>query len=161
MTAEEAVRAYKALSAVEHAFRCLKTIDLKIRPFYQSLEGRVQAHAFFCMLAYYVEWHMRRALAPLMFDEENQTAAEAQQSVVAPAQRSLQARRKAQTKRTARGEPVHSFQTLLKDLATIAINTVVVNTNYSDIEDRPTFQNLTVPTPLQQRAFDLLGVTLK
>ena len=81
--------------------------------------------------------------------------------VVAPAQRSLQARWKAQTKRTARGEPVHSFQTLLKDMATIAINTVVVNTNYSDIEDRPTFQNLTVPTPLQQRAFDLLGVTLK
>jgi transposase len=162
MAAEEAVRAYKDLSAVEHAFRCLKTIDLKVRPFYHRLEARVRAHAFLCMLAYYVEWHMRRALAPLLFDEENRAAAEAQrQSVVAPAQRSPQAQRKAQTKRTAQGEPVHSFQTLLKDLATVAINTVVVNINHSDTEDRPTFQNLTVPTPLQQRAFDLLGVTFK
>ena len=104
MTAEEAVRAYKALAAVEHAFRCLKTIDLKIRPLYHRLEGRVRAHAFLCMLAYYVEWHMRRALAPLLFDEEDQAAAEAQrQSVMAPAQRSPQTRGKAQTKRTARG----------------------------------------------------------
>jgi hypothetical protein len=162
MTAEETVRAYKDLSVVEQAFRCLKSVDLKVRPFYHRLEERVRAHALLCMLAYYVEWHMRHALAPLLFDEDDQAAAEAQrQSVVAPAQRSPQAQRKAQTKRTAHGEPVHSFQTLLKDLATVAMNTVVVNINHSDTEDRPTFQNLTTPTPLQQRAFDLLGVTLK
>ena len=162
MTAEEAVRAYKELSVVEHAFRCLKSVDLKVRPFYHRLEERVRAHAFLCMLAYYVEWHMRRALAPLLFEEEDRAAAEFQrQSVVAPAQRSPQAQRKARTKRTDQGGPVHSFQTLLKDLSTVAINTVVVNTDHSDIEDRPTFQNLTTPTPLQQRAFDLLGVTLK
>jgi len=162
MVAEEVVRAYKDLSVVEHAFRCLKSVDLKIRPFYHRLEGRVRAHAFLCMLAYYVEWHMRRALAPLLFDEEDRAAAEAQrQSVVAPAQRSPQAQRKARTKRTALGEPVHSFQTLLKDLATIARNTMVFNTDNSDSAEVPTFENITTPTPLQQRAFDLLGVTLK
>lgn len=162
MAAEEVVRAYKDLSAVEHAFRCLKSIDLKVRPFYHRLEERVRAHAFVCMLAYYVEWHMRRALAPLLFDEEDRVAAEAQrQSVVAPAQRSPQAQRKAQTKRTAQGEPVHSFQTLLKDLATIAKNTVVFNANHSDPVEQPTFESITTPTPRQQRAFDLLGVALK
>ena len=162
MAAEEAVRAYKDLSAVEHAFRCLKSVDLKIRPFYHRLEERVRAHALLCMLAYYVEWHMRRALAPLLFDEEDRAAAEAQrQSVVAPAQRSPQALRKARTKRTAQGEPVHSFQTLLKDLATIARNTVVFNTNNTDSAQGPTFENITIPTPLQQRAFDLLEVALK
>ena len=162
MKAEEAVRAYKDLSAVEHAFRCLKTVDLKIRPFYHRLEERVRAHAFLCMLAYYVEWHMRRALAPLLFDEEDRAAAEAQrQSVVAPAQRSPQAQRKARTKRTALGEPVHSFQTLLKDLATVARNTVVFNTSNTDSAEVPTFESITIPTPLQQRAFDLLEVTLR
>ena len=162
LAAEEAVRAYKDLSAVEHAFRCLKSIDLKVRPFYHRLKERVRAHAFLCMLAYYVEWHMRRALAPLLFDEEDRAAAEAQRrSVVAPAQRSPQAQRKAWTKRTAQGEPVHSFQTLLKDLATIARNTVVFNTKHPDSAEGPTFQNITTPTPLQQRAFDLLEVALK
>lgn len=162
LPAEEAVRAYKALSSVEHAFRCLKSVDLKVRPFYHRLEERVRAHAFLCMLAYYVEWHMRRALAPLLFDEEDRAAAEAQrQSVVAPAQRSPQAQRKARTKRTAQGEPVHSFQTLLKDLATVARNTVVLNTKNTDSAEEPIFHNITIPTPLQQRAFDLLGITLK
>ena len=162
MTAEEAVRAYKDLSVVEHAFRCLKSVDLKVRPFYHRLEERVRAHAFLCMLAYYVEWHMRRALAPLLFDEEDRAAAEAQrQSVVAPAQRSPQAQRKARTKRTAQGEPVHSFQTLLKDLATVARNTVVFNTSNTDSAEVPTFESITIPTPLQQRAFDLLEVALK
>ncbi|MBM4431676.1 MAG: IS1634 family transposase [Chloroflexi bacterium] len=162
MTAEEAVRAYKDLSVVEQAFRCLKSVDLKFRPFYHRLEERVRAHAFLCMLAYYVEWHMRRALAPLLFDDEDHAAAEAQRpSVVAPAQRSPQAQRKAQTKRTAQGEPVHSFQTLLKDLATIARNTMILNINNTDSEEVPTFENITTPTPLQQRAFDLLEVALK
>jgi hypothetical protein len=162
LAAEEAVRAYKDLAAVEHAFRCLKSIDLKVRPFYHRLEERVRAHAFLCMLAYYVEWHMRRALAPLLFDEEDRAAAEAQRrSVVAPARRSPGAQRKARTKRTAQGEPVHSFQTLLKDLATVAKNTIVFNTNHPDSAEEPTFESITTPTPLQQRAFDLLGVALK
>ena len=104
---------------------------------------------------------MRRALAPLLFDEEDRAAAEAQrQSVVAPAQQSPQAQRKARTKRTAQGEPVHSFQTLLKDLATIARNTMILNINNTDSEEGPTFENVTMPTPLQQRAFDLLEIAL-
>ena len=162
MAAEEAVRAYKDLSAVEHAFRCLKSVDLKIRPFYHRLKERVRAHAFICMLAYYVEWHMRRDLAPLLFDEEDRAAADAQRrSVVAPAERSPQAQHKAQTKRTVQDEPVHSFQTLLDDLATVARNTVVFNTSHPDSAQPPTFESITTPTSLQQRAFDLLGITLK
>ncbi len=162
LSAEETVRAYKDLSAVEHAFRCLKSVDLKVRPVFHRLEKRVRAHAFLCMLAYYVEWHMRRALAPMLFDEEDRAAAEAQRrSVVAPAQRSPQAQRKAQTKRTAQGEPVHSFQTLLEDLGTIAKNDIVFKTDRLDGAEEPVVQRVTTPTSLQKRAFDLLGVALK
>jgi hypothetical protein len=162
MAAEEAVRAYKDLSSVEHAFRCLKSVDLKVRPFYHRLEERVRAHAFLCMLAYYVEWHMRRAPAPLLFDEEDRAAAEGQRrSVVSPSQRSPQALRKMRTKRTTHGEPVHSFQTLLENLATVAKNTIVFKSKQLDSAENTTFESITIPTPHQQRAFDLLGVTLK
>ncbi|MBT9149609.1 MAG: IS1634 family transposase [Dehalococcoidia bacterium] len=160
--AEEAVRSYKGLSVVEHAFRCLKSVDLKVSPFYHRLKERVRAHAFVCMLAYYVEWHMRRNLAPLLFDEEDRAAAEARrQSVVAPAQRSPQTQRKARTKRTTLGEPVQSFHGLLDNLATIAKNTIVFNINLPDSAQGPTFVNITTPTRLQQRAFDLLGIVPK
>ncbi len=117
---------------------------------------RVRAHVFLCMLAYYVEWHMRRALAPLLFDDNDPAAAEAKRrSVVAPAQRSPRAKAKALTKRTEEGEPVHSFQSLLRHLRTIVKDRMRVKSDAA-IE----FDKITTPTPLQQRALDLLGVSL-
>jgi len=154
---EDAVRAYKSLSVVERAFRSLKRVDLHLRPIYHRLADRVKAHVFLCMLAYYVEWHMRRALAPMLFDDDDQAAASAlRTSVVAPAQRSPRALRKAQTKCTADGAPVHSFQTLLRDLATIARNRV----QPKQAQAEASFDILTTPTPLQQRALDLLRVSV-
>src|ERR671922_1409099 len=119
------VRAYKSLATVERAFRSLKTVDLYVRPIGHRLTERVRAHVLLCMLAYYVEWHMRQALAPLLFNEDDPAAAEAARaSVVAPAQRSPRAQRKTSTKLTDDGRPVHSFQTLLDDLATVTKNRV-------------------------------------
>ena len=112
--ADEAVRSYKRLAEVERAFRSLKSVDLKLRPIHHRLEERVRAHVLLCLLAYYVEWHMRQALAPILFDDDDPAAAEAARtSVVAPAQRSQRAQRKASTKLTADDAPLHSFQTLL------------------------------------------------
>jgi hypothetical protein len=100
-------------------------VDLHVRPIGHRLAERVRAHVFLCMLAYYVEWHLRQALAPMLFDDDNKAAGEAQRtSVVAPAQRSPRAQRKARTKQTDEGMPVHSFQTLLDDLATVTKNRV-------------------------------------
>ena len=154
LPAEDAVRAYKGLSRVERAFRSYKTVDLKVRPVHHRLEGRVRAHVFLCMLAYYVEWHMRRALAPLLFDDDDPAAAgTARTSPVAPARPSPSARAKAGSKRTPDGLPVHSFHTLLADLATLTRNRVqpaAEGTVAADV--------LTSPTPLQAKAFRLLGV---
>jgi hypothetical protein len=151
------VRAYKSLSAAERAFRSLKTVDLKIRPIYHHLAGRVKAHVFLCMLAYYVEWHMREAWAPMLFDDEDPAAGEARRaSVVQAAQRSESAERKAHTKKTEDGQPVHSFQTLLADLATLARNRVRLKANA-----QAAFIQYTESTPIQQRAFDLLGVPFR
>jgi transposase len=147
------VKAYKSLAQVERAFRCLKTVDLHVRPIYHWLEDRVRAHVFLCMLAYYVEWHMRARLAPMLYDDDDKAAAEAcRESPVAKAQRSPAALAKTATGRAADGAPVHSFQTLLADLATLARNTVLT----PSAPDRP-FTILTRPTPIQQKAFDLLG----
>ncbi|MGH9167573.1 MAG: IS1634 family transposase, partial [Acidimicrobiia bacterium] len=116
---------------------------------------RVRAHLFICMLAYYVEWHMRGALAPLLFADDDRASAEsARPSPVAPAQRSPRARRKAARKRTDQGAPVHSFGTLLRDLATVVVGRI----QPAD-PSIPAFDKITTPTPLQQRAFDLLGVS--
>jgi len=157
ISAQDTVRAYKSLSAAERAFRSLKTVDLKLRPIHHRTANRVRAHVFLCMLAYYVEWHMRRALASLLFDDDDKKTAEAQRaSVVQPAQRSPEAQRKAFTKRTTEGFPVQSFQTLLSDLATVTKNRIQPN-----IEGAPAFDRITTPTPLQQRAFDLLGVSYR
>jgi hypothetical protein len=120
------VRAYKSLSMVERAFRCLKTVDLHVRPIHHGLEERVRAHVFLCMLAYYVEWNLRTRLAPMLYDDDDKDAAEAlPESPVAKAQRSPAALAKSATGRTADGAPVHTFQSLLADLATLARNTVV------------------------------------
>jgi hypothetical protein len=156
LSAEETVQAYKGLAVAERAFRSFKTVDLKVRPIHHHLESRVRAHVFLCMLAYYVEWHMRQALAPILFDDDaKDVARRARRSVVAPAERSDRATRKARTKRTQEDLPVHSFQTLLKDLATIASNRV-----RPSIPGAPTFDKITEPTPVQHRALQLLGVRL-
>lgn len=157
LAGERVVESYKGLSVVERAFRCLKTVDLKVRPIHHHLEDRVRTHVFLCLLAYYIEWHMRRALAPVLFDDDDRAAARAQRSsIVAPAQRSSRALRKAATKRTDDGGPVHSFHTLLHDLATIAKNRIQPKDSLA-----PAFEVITRPTPFQQRALDLLGVSLR
>ena len=151
------VRAYKRLSTVERAFRSLKTVDLKVRPVFHHDADRVRAHVFLCMLAYYVEWHMRRKLAPLLFDDEDRPGAEAARAgVVAPARVSESAERKARRKRTDDGYPVHSFQTLLGDLATVARNRIAPRLTGAE-----PFDILTRPTELQRKAFRLLEVRLK
>ena len=155
LSAEDTVRAYKGLAAVERAFRCLKTVDLHIRPIYHRLEDRVRAHVFLCMLAYYVEWHMRQALAPLLFAEDDRDDAEQRRgSPVQPATPSHSAAHKATTKRTRDNQPVHHFRGLLDHLATLTRNTVRPQ------GDLPTFDQLTLPTELQRRAFQLLDVNL-
>jgi hypothetical protein len=158
LSTNETVGAYKSLSQVERAFRSLKTIDLKIRPIHHRLADRVKAHVFLCMLAYYVEWHMRQLLASILFDDHDPAdAAQSRPNMVVPAERSKAAKRKAATKVTDDGLPVHSFQTLLDDLATISKNTIEVKRT-----DREpvSFEKITRPTPVQQRALDLLGVGL-
>ena len=154
LPAEEAVRSYKRLSRVERAFRSYKSVDLKVRPVHHRLEGRVRAHVFLCMLAYYVEWHMRRDLAPILFDDDDPAAAEARRpSPVAPARPSRSARDKAARRRTPEGLPVHSFRTLLADLATLTRNRV-----RPAASGAPAADVLARPTPLQAEAFRLLRV---
>jgi transposase len=157
LSGEQVVESYKGLSAVERAFRCLKTVDLKVRPIHHRLEDRVRSHVLLCMLAYYVEWHMRRALAPMLFDDDDRDGARAERrSVVAAAKRSARAQRKALTKHTDDGAPVHSFQTMLQDLATVAKNRI-----QPKAASVAAFDVITRPTALQQRALDLLGVSLR
>jgi hypothetical protein len=148
------VRSYKSLSLVERAFRCIKTVDLQIRPVYHWLADRVRAHVFVCMLAYYLEWHMRQRLAPMLYDDTDKDTAEAQpSSVVAPrfrggrlAERSSAAVTKQTTGRTEDGLPVHSFRTLLNDLATVTRNTLV-----TAIAREQPFTLIARPTPIQQK----------
>jgi Transposase DDE domain len=151
-TAPQLAERYKDLSLVENAFRCLKTVDLKVRPIHHRGEDRVRCHVFLCMLAYYVEWHMRAALKSVLFDEDDHETARANRSdAVAPKLPSPSAKRKARTKRTPDGRPVHSFQTLLKDLATITRNTIVPK-----LPGAPGWQQETEPTPLQEKILRLL-----
>jgi hypothetical protein len=147
------VRSYKSLSLVERAFRCLKSVDLQIRPVYHWLADRVRAHVFLCMLAYYLEWHMRHRLAPMLYHDTDKDVAEAQRaSVVAKAERSPAAITKQTTGQTEDGLPVHSFRTLLADLATLTRNTLV-----TAIDPERSFTLSARPTALQQKALDLLG----
>jgi hypothetical protein len=149
MSSGDAVRNYKALSSVERAFRSLKTVDLKVRPIHHRLEARVRAHILICMLAYYVEWHMREAWQELMFADEDQ-AAKATRDPVAPAQRSAAAEKKASSKQLEDGTPAHSFRTLLEELSTIVRNTCRVP------QTAPTFPMQTMPNALQLRARELI-----
>lgn len=157
LDAEESVAAYKGLSVVERAFRRIKTVDLHVRPIHHRLAHRVRAHVFLCMLAYYVEWHMRQSLTPILFDDHDPDGAKQKRdSIVAPAKRSDAALEKASRKRTQDGHYVESFSSLLRDLGTLAINRVE-----SQDKGVPSFWKLTRPTKQQQRAFDLLGVSPK
>jgi transposase len=156
MSPDDLVRSYKSLANVERAFRCIKTVDLHIRPIHHHTAERVRAHVFLCMLSYYVEWHMRRALAPILFDDDDKPAGEKlRSSVVAPARRSPSAEDKASSKMTSSGEPVHSFKTLLRDLGTIVKNRVLPKSS-----EAVPFDIITTPTPLQKHALDLLNVRL-
>ena len=152
MAAPKCVRSYKALANVERAFRSLKGVDLKVRPIHHRLADRVRAHIFLCMLAYYVEWHMREAWRELMFADPDQLP-KASRDPVAAAKRSVAALKKAARQRLDDGTPVHSFPTLLAELATIVRNTC--RTPSGDA-DAPTFDVLTIANPKQQRALDLL-----
>ena len=152
LAAAATVRAYKSLARVERAFRSLKTVDLEVRPVFHWSAPRVRAHVLLCLLAYYVEWHMRACLAPMLFDDHDRAAAEAQRaSPVAKAEPSPAARRKATTKRTDDGLPAHSFRSLLVDLATLTRNIVRFGR-------ATTTELLARPTPVQSRAFALLGL---
>jgi hypothetical protein len=149
LDAAAAVRHYKRLSDVERAFRSLKTIDLKVRPIHHHRESRVRAHIFLCMLAYYVEWHMREAWRPLLFSDED-LAAKQTRDPVAPATRSAAALRKVHRKVLDDGTPVHSFSTLLKELSRIVRN---VCRPRGVGPETPTFELVTTPSPAQQRAY--------
>jgi transposase len=155
LSAEQTVAAYKDLSQVEHAFRSMKSVDLKVRPIYHWKDDRIRAHVFLCMLAYYLEWHLRGLLAELLFDDhEREAAEETRESIVAPAPRSEAAKRKEQQRRTADGHPVQSFQCLLKDLATQCKN-MVRWASSPDVQ----FEQITLPTALHRRVFELLGLS--
>ena len=153
MDADACVRTYKSLAQVERAFRSMKTMDLKVRPIHHHLEGRVRAHIFLCMLAYYVEWHMRQAWKELMFADEDLSAKQLRDPV-APATRSQQALRKAQTHTLEDGSPTHSFQTLMALLQTVVRNTCRTKNTAADA---PTFQMTTTPNEKQKRALDLIA----
>ena len=150
MDSADCVRHYKSLANVERAFRSFKGIDLKVRPIHHRLERRVRAHLFLCMLAYYVEWHLREAWRELMFADTEQHA-KASRDPVAPAKRSAAALRKVHTRTLDDGTPAHSFATLLAELSTI-----VRNTCRSPGNDTSTFDILTTPNAKQRRAFELL-----
>ena len=157
LDASATVSAYKKLATVERAFRSLKSVDLEVRPIHHRNAHRVRAHVLLCMLAYYLEWHMRQALKPILFDDHDKAAAAAARpSIVAKAERSSAAERKAATKRTADGAPVHSFRSLLDDLATITRNIMAM-------AQSPDANFVLYPklTPAQDRAFQLLDVSSK
>ena len=152
-TDEDAVRNYKKLANVERAFRTMKSVNLKVRPIHHHLESRVRAHIFLTMLAYYVEWHMREALRPILFSDEDQDA-KATRDPVAPAKRSLEALRKVHSRELDDGTPAHSFSTLLADLATITRSTC---RRRGAPDDEGTFVLTTTPNSHQARALKLLA----
>lgn len=154
LDAQAAVAAYKSLAHVERAFRSIKTVDLNVRAVFHYNEQRVRAHVFLCMLAYYVEWHMRERLKPMLFDDEEvQAANTTRASAVAKAVRSEHAKVKDATKTASDDLPLHSFRTLLKDLGTLAYNIAHTSAN-----PQAKIVLTTQPTPIQTKAFKLLGL---
>ena len=156
LSAADTVRSYKSLAEVERAFRCLKGIDLLVRPIRHRTEERVPAHIFLCVLAYYVEWHLRRAWAPLLFEDERRWEERQHRDPVLPAQLSESALRKKRSHQTADGLPLHNFHGLLKDLAGRARVTYALKSEPSKEKSNATFQQVPEPTPVQARAYELI-----
>ena len=154
LSAEDTVRTYKSLGQVEQAFRCMKSIDLQVRPIRHRTEAHVRAHIFLCMLAYYVQWHMRKALSPVLFQDDELDADRWTRDAVAKAEASESARAKKRTKKTTDGWPVHSLASLLTELATRCKNTCRAGEGKTEIR----FNQLTELTPFQAHVFDLLGI---
>jgi len=153
LSAADTVRTYKSLTQVERLFRTLKGIDVRVRPIRHRTENHVRAHILLCTLAYYIEWHMRQALAPMLFDDEELNDSRKTRDPVLPAEPSAAAKSKKSSQTTADGYPVHSFDTLLKELATCCRNRCGVSSSSSGA----TFDQLTERTGVQQRAMELLG----
>jgi transposase len=154
LSPEATVRSYKSLSEVERAFRCLKGIELRVRPIRHRTEERVPAHIFLCLLAYYVEWHLRRAWAPLLFEDEERREEGERRDPIGPAKASASARKKKSSHQTKDGLAVHSFETLMAELATRARVTYGLRSG----DSTPIFKQVPEPTPLQARAYELLGL---
>ncbi len=152
LSAEDTVRSYKSLAEVERAFRCLKGIDLLVRPIRHRTEERVPAHIFLCLLAYYVEWHLRRAWSPLLFEDEEGREERKRRDPILPAEPSASAEAKKRSRQTVDGFPVHSFRTLLAELASRARVTYEIQSG----EVTLTCKQLPEPTPLQARAYELI-----
>jgi transposase len=152
LSAEDTVRSYKNLARVEYAFRCLKGVDLLVRPIRHRDELRVKAHIFLCMLAYYLQWHLRKALAPLLFEDEELDVDRKHRDPVLPAKPSPSAQRKKLERHSDDGLPVHSFETLLAELATRSRHRCRLTSD----PNSPAFEQITQRTPLQQRAFELV-----
>lgn len=155
LSAEDTVRKYKSLAQVERAFRCLKGIDLLVRPIRHRTEDHVKGHVFLCMLAYYVEWHMRKALKPILFEDEQLDEDRKRRDPIAAAKPSDSVQKKKRQRVTSDGLPVHSFETLLIELGTRCRNTCRVISDKSGL----TFTQLTIPNALQVRAYKLLGLS--
>ena len=156
LSTEETVRSYKSVAEVERAFRCLKGIDLLVRPIRHRTENRVPAHIFLCVLAYYVEWHLRQAWAPLLFEDEERLEQRKQRDPVLPPQPSASAQRKKHSHQTADGLPVHGFADLLKELASRARVTYALKAQKTEEKTKLTFQQVPEPTPVQARAYELI-----
>src|SRR5438876_211859 len=156
LSAEETVRSYKSLAEVERAFRCLKGIDLLVRPIRHRSEDRVPAHIFLCVLAYYVEWHLRRAWAPLLFEDEERWEERKRRDPILPAKPSDSAERKKRSHQTADGLPVHSFESLLRELASRARVTYALKPQKAEEKTNLTFRQVPEPTPVQARAYELV-----
>jgi hypothetical protein len=154
LTAADGVRSYKRLALVEQAFRCLKGIDLLVRPIHHRTADRVRAHILLCLLAYYVEWHLRQAWEPLLFEDEELAAERRHRDPVAPAQASKSARLKKKTRASSDGLPIQSFRTLLAHLGTRCRNTCVVNADHG----QTTFRQVTEADALQAEALRLITV---
>jgi transposase len=156
LSAEETVRSYKRLAEVERAFRCLKGIDLLVRPIRHRRKDRVPAHIFLCVLAYYVEWHLRRAWAPLLFEDEERWEERKRRDPILPAKSSASAQRKKRSQETADGLPVPSFESLLRELASRARVTYALKAGKSEEKVNLTFRQVPEPTPVQARAYELV-----
>ena len=154
LTAADGVRSYKRLALVEQAFRCLKGIDLLVRPIHHRTAARVRAHILLCLLAYYVQWHLRQVWEPLLFEDEELTVDRQRRDPVAPAQASASARLKKKTHLTSGGLPVQSFRTLLAHLGTRCRNTCVVTAD----PHQTTFRQVTEADALQAEALRLITV---